>query len=346
MRHATLLALLATVFVPVHAEECRVLYPAPQQGDRLVWHGACRDGMAEGPGVISLDRPGKTSIRYEVTLAHGDIAGEGALLAEDGKVYAGTFHQGQPHGRGYFRFANGATYEGEVAHGQPEGQGTWTSQQGTRYVGQWKAGKKQGRGRIEYALGGSYDGDWSGDTYNGHGVLTYAGSGRRVEGEFHDGWPAGVARPAPVEPSSERYVLREDMPRTGTSIRREIVSAPVPLDKGYAELTPGQRAVVRQPYEALAASDEPPYPLGGPKLFYEALAKAFKRIGASGELKLLVRVGADGVAQSVTAIGAPTPELVRFASGLVMLQQYKPAVCDGKPCDMIYPAYFKFEALQ
>lgn len=292
--------------------------------------------MAEGPGVLSVARPGKPGVLYEVTMARGEIVGEGLMRVEGGIVYAGTFRQGQPHGHGFFRYTDGAKYEGGVANGHPEGQGTWTGKFGTRYTGQWRAGKKQGRGRIDFVLGGSYEGEWADDTYNGRGVLTYAGSGRKVEGEFRNGLLAGAPPPVPVAASNERYALREDMPRTGTSLLHEIVVSSVPLDKDYASLTPAQKAAVRQPYEALAPGDEPPYPLNGPKQMYTAMQKALARIGTSGEINLLVRVGADGVAQTVTAVGVPTPEMAQFASTVAMLQKYKPAVCDGKPCEMMY----------
>lgn len=343
MRHAILPALLALVFVPSVAQACRVLHPALQPGERVAWTAACRDGLADGPGVLSIARPGKPGVLYEVTMARGEIVGDGIMRVEGDIVYAGTFRQGQPHGPGFFRYPDGAKYEGGVANGQPEGQGTWTSKEGTRYTGQWHAGKKHGRGRVDYALGGSYEGEWADDTYHGRGVLTYAGSGRQVEGEFRNGLLAGAPPPVPVAPSNERYVLKEEMPRTGTSLLRDIVVSPFPLDKRYADLTPAQQAAVRAPYKALAAGDEPPFPLNGSKQMLAAIGKALAHIGARGELILLVRVGADGVAQSVTAVGAPTPELVQFASSIVMLQKYKPAVCDGKPCEMIYPVALQFD---
>lgn len=343
MRRLLLLASLAVALPQALAAECRLLHPVPREGDQIAWQGACRDGFGEGTGVISVSRKGKPSLTYEVTLARGEIVGEGMMRSGDGGLYAGTFRQGQPHGYGFFRTPEGDKYKGEVADGQPDGQGTWTGPDGSRYTGQWKAGRKEGHGRMEYALGGSYEGQWRHDVYHGRGVLTYAGSGRKVEGQFHEGQAPGSARPAAGAPSNERYRLRADYPRTGTNILREVATAPVPPDKSYRELTPEQQASVRSHYQALAPGDEPPYPLKGPKELYAAVHEALGRVGADGEITLLVDVGADGVAKSVTAIGAPTPELVRFASTAAMLQKYKPAICDGQPCAMKYGVQFIFD---
>lgn len=343
MRHVVLPAFLALVLVPALAQACRVVHPAPQPGERVAWDAACRDGLAEGPGVLSVVRPGKPGVRYEVTMARGEIAGDGVMRVEGGIVYGGTFRQGQPHGHGFFRFTCGCTYEGGVADGQPEGQGTWTSLAGTRYTGQWKAGKKHGKGRIDYALGGSYEGEWAEDTYHGRGVLTYAGSGRKVEGEFRNGVSTDAPSAIPVARADERHSLKEDMARTGISLPRAAPVTPIPLGKSYANLTPAQQVAVRRHYEALAPGDEPPYPVKGPRQMIAAIQMALGDIPASGELILLVRVGADGVAQSVTAVGEPSAEMVKYASTVAMLQQYKPAICDGKPCEMIYQFAFTFD---
>ncbi|MFC4930630.1 hypothetical protein [Massilia sp. GCM10023247] len=40
--------------------------------------------------------------------------------------------------------------------------------------------------------------------------------------------------------------------------------------------------------------------------------------------------------------GALTPELVRGVSAVLMIQKYKPAMCRGEPCEMVYPIHFSF----
>lgn len=53
-------------------------------------------------------------------------------------------------------------------------------------------------------------------------------------------------------------------------------------------------------------------------------------------------VGKDGQAIRVTTYGRPSAQLVKAVSTLVMIERYKPALCRGEPCEMIYPIRFNF----
>jgi hypothetical protein len=44
----------------------------------------------------------------------------------------------------------------------------------------------------------------------------------------------------------------------------------------------------------------------------------------------------------VTSYGSLDPEFIRFAGMSMMLQEFKPAICHGEPCDMVYPTVFNF----
>jgi hypothetical protein len=322
------------------ADDCRVAHPVPRAGEELSWSGACKDEVAEGPGVLLLRRPGKPELKYEATLVHGEISGEATMSRADGYRYVGTFKDGIPNGKGYFQYPGGRQYEGDVANGRPDGIGTSLAPDRTRYEGHWKDGKRDGAGRATFALGGSYEGEWKQDKFDGKGVLTYAGSGRRFEGEFSNGLPLGAPPKAPLP--GTRYTLKEDHARVGSMIPRDVAIAPVPPARPYEELTPEQKYVVRAAYPALDPEDEPPYPLNGPKELFAAPQQASSRLKATGALTVYALVGADGKAKSVSAIGAPDPELARFVSMAMLVQKYKPAACHGAPCEMIYPLTFKF----
>jgi hypothetical protein len=341
MKRAILLcALLFTQAAHAANDDCRVAHPVPHAGEEIRWSGACKDQLAEGAGVLLLHRPGKPDLKFDVTLLHGEISGEGTMSRDDGYRYTGTFKDGIPDGKGYFHYPDGHRYEGDVAHRSPDGIGTGLSPDGTRYEGHWKAGKWDGAGRVTYALGGSYEGEWKQGKFDGKGVLTYAGSGRRFEGEFSNGVPLGAPPKAPLP--GTKYTLKEEQPHLGSNIARDAVIAPVPPTKPYEALTAEQKDVVRSAYPALDPEDEPPYPLNGPKELFAALQQASSRLNATGALKLYVQVGADGKAKAVSAIGSPDPELTRFASMALLVQKYKPAICHGVPCEMIYPLSFKF----
>jgi hypothetical protein len=338
-------ALLLCAFLPLQAalaaEDCRVGHPVPAAGEEISWSGACKDHVAEGAGTLLLRRHGKSDLKYEVTLLHGEISGEGTMRGDDGYRYVGTFKQGIPDGNGYFHWPDGSQYEGDVVDGQPNGLGISVATDRTRYEGHWKDGKKDGAGRITWTLGGSYEGEWEEGKPNGKGILTYMRSGRQVEGEFRNGKPLGTA--PTTTPQHTDYALKQEQPVTGSHIPGTAAIAPVPPDKPYAELTPAQKDVVRSAYPALDPGDEPPYPLHGPKELFLALSKISGELWVRGTLRLYVLVGADGTATSVTAIGSPDPELVPLAATAAMQQKYKPAVCDGQPCAMIYPMAFKFQ---
>lgn len=335
-RYAPLLACFP-LSCALAATDCRVVAPLAQAGEELRWSGACKDGFAEGAGVLAWDRKDKPRLKYEVTLVRGAISGEGSMSSADGDKYIGSFRDGVPDGWGYFRYADGSQYEGDIVHGEPQGQGTRIEASGTRYDGSWRHGKLNGRARATFAFGGSYDGEWKDDKFDGKGVITYAGSGRRAEGEFRDGRLAG----APPPPAAT-YTLSEVDIGPGLRILPMARSLPVPAGKSYAQLSAGEQASVKAGFLTLAPEDEPPYPLHGPKMLLSALSHEAGILSASGTLELDVVVGSDGTAQSVKATGTTSPEMKKFAAQAVMVEQYKPAGCAGKPCEMVYPFAFNF----
>jgi hypothetical protein len=322
---------------------CKIapLEPHPQ-GDFVKWTGACKDGYADGKGTLSWRVFGHGERTLEATLARGDVNGEGTLVDERG-TYIGTLRNGVPHGQGYFKYADGkGLYEGGVANGKREGTGVNISTDRSRYEGQWKNDQRNGHGKEVFALGGSYEGEWKNDKFDGKGVIVYTGSGRRYEGEFKDGRVAS----APKEKTeSGSYNLNSDYHMNSSRLPAPAAVGYGPLDATWEQLTPGQQALVKSFYSALEEGDEPPYPLHGTGKLYRDLIKVrdarFDTI--IGELRLYILVGKDGKPKSVTAIGSPDPEFTRFASMAMMTEAFKPAVCHGEPCEMIYPTSYSFE---
>lgn len=254
-------------------------------------------------------------------------------------AWDGPCVDGYAHGQGvlvwYRDGAATSRYEGTLLRGDEHGFGKRTRGDIGTYVGQFKNGAPEGEGTMTYTLGGSYQGQWKAGKRDGKGVITYAGSGRKQEIVFRDGEPADAAA-APVE--DKTYVQRD----MHSILWRRQASGPVPTNRRWSELTPAQQAVIRRAYPALAPGDEPPYPLNGSGKLFAQLSEAADRLGADGELELFVRVGADGKARSVSAIGKPDPVLARYVASALMLEPYKPAICDGTPCEMVYPFKLKF----
>ena len=151
---------------------------------------------------------------------------------------------------------------------------------------------------------------------------------------------------APVRAADDtqpRYSLKQEQPDLGSNIKRDIVrGSVVPLDKDYAELTSDEKALVKSSYENLGPSDEPPYPIGGPKHIYKMVAAGQQKFLVTGTMTIAVEVDVKGEPASVSVIRSPDAEMTRFVALVLMSQKYKPAVCDGAPCVMQFPLRINF----
>jgi outer membrane biosynthesis protein TonB len=140
-----------------------------------------------------------------------------------------------------------------------------------------------------------------------------------------------------------RYSLKQDQPDTGTNIRKDVANGSViPLDKRYAELSPEEQSYVKSQYENLSPSDEPPFPVDGLRPIYKAIATAQQKLLVTGEMTLAVEVSAQGQATSVSVLRSADPEMTKLAATVLMLQKYKPALCNGNPCIMQFPFRIAF----
>lgn len=54
-------------------------------------------------------------------------------------------------------------------------------------------------------------------------------------------------------------------------------------------------------------------------------------------------MGADGVPTSASTYGVPHREFARYLAMIGMVQRFKPALCGGAPCEMIFPLRFRFQ---
>lgn len=316
--------------------DCRI---APLDGaSKASWKGACVDGYANGKGTLAwrTEKIGKHSA--EATLVRGEVQGE-ASVSTPKYTYVGTLKAGVPHGQGFFTYADdGGWYEGEVAGGRPNGKGIKLTFDRSQYTGVWVDGKLNGWGEATFATGGSYVGGWKNNKFHGQGAIVYAGSGRKYEGRFEDGRVAGLPS---AEVEKGEYAIK--VGQTGSHIPYKGLTSSAPIDLPWEKLTEPQKNYVRSAYAALEAGDEPPYPATGPRQLFDTVRVINNRLGAtSGKLGVHVLVGQDGKPRNVKTIGSPSPELVRAVSNLALLLDYKPAMCQGVPCEMVYAVEFNF----
>ena len=302
------------------------------------WSGACKDGLADGPGIATWT-DGTTPNQLDGKLARG-IVSDVATLVYGESTYIGTFDHFDSHGQGFFKYPDGSMYEGGVANGEYNGPGIFQNADRSRYEGEWVAGRRQGQGRATFALGGSYDGHWHANRFDGAGTIVYAGGGTYT-GQFKDGRVAGAAPLAALD--KRTYRIQNTSTRVGSFIPTATGTSPVSGAR-WSDLSEGEKQIVRERYTTLAEGDEPPYPIEGMRPVMAAMTGT-SRVdpGFEGNVRMNVLVGVDGKPKSVTAIGKLPPEAARYMTSIVMMTFYKPAVCSGKPCEMMFPYAFHYE---
>lgn len=331
------------------ATDCRIgtLLPVPVD-NKVEWSGACKDGFADGPGTLAWNDADNGQRRIEGTLARGVVAGEAKLTympkkdpRDQGKKrssYEGTMRDGRPDGQGFFRYADGDMYEGGVAAGEPHGAGIYLGLNRTRYEGQWVDGKRRGHGKATFATGGSYDGEWKDDQFDGVGTIVYPGTPRTWQGHFVAGRQADVAKPQTAEPG--RYSVPGSYTQPGSRTRNVVATIAIPPTASWDQLSAAEKnRVVDRYYWALAPGDEPPYPVNGMQAGIKLIARIQGETSFEGSVIILTTVGIDGKAKSASVIGAP-PDVARYLGAAGMTPTYKPAMCQGTPCEMIFPMYF------
>jgi hypothetical protein len=320
------------------AADCRIapLQPAPL--GQPAWNGGCKDGYADGKGVLQWDAADGIKHKLEATLVKGQVQGEATLRMPDGGLYIGTVRNGVPDGMGYFKDADSMQYEGEVHMGRRDGVADGLFPHGDRYKGQWKDGKPDGKGVMTYMLGGAYDGEWKNGKRDGKGVMTFAGSGRRADVTFDGGMRTDVPPDLPSRAAAEaEYRLLEPEARTGSHRLEDIAHGPVPLDLGFDELTPDQQRVVRARYPALDRGDDPPYPRKGPKQLYAMLGKIGSRLDMQMDMRIYVTLDADAKVTSVATFGQLDPDVRAMIGAAATRIKYTPARCGGKACPGVVP---------
>ena len=142
---------------------------------------------------------------------------------------------------------------------------------------------------------------------------------------------------------SPQHTVREDAPRVGSNIRRDLTGpVSIPINLPYESLSQSDRRKFHQNYEAIADGDEPPFPKGGLQAILKPITQGQQRLLVEGDLFLVATVLADGSVKEVTARGSPSEQMTNFAAQVLLLTPFKPALCSGKPCVMEFPLRMNF----
>jgi len=134
-----------------------------------------------------------------------------------------------------------------------------------------------------------------------------------------------------------RYRGREYMP-TGSHVARRLTwSSKIPFDKTYAELTPAQKAHVRDQYSALAPDEEPPFPKEGLRALFALVDlqvdQSTPRLDP-GPLTAVARVDAEGDAQTLSFYKTPNAFAMAAVGQALLKTPFKPARRNGAPVAM------------
>jgi len=117
-------------------------------------------------------------------------------------------------------------------------------------------------------------------------------------------------------------------------------SEPPPFSANWAGLSLEQKKAVKTQYENLPANDEPPYPTGGLGELLENIRSQAQRLGIEGNWRLEAMIGTDGKVESVGVPKSTNQDFAKVAAAVIYHTAFKPAVCGGSPCAMIFPIEF------
>ena len=153
---------------------------------------------------------------------------------------------------------------------------------------------------------------------------------------------AATQAPSTLDPATAaampRYSLRQDMAPVGSNIPRTVMrDSLLPFDRTWQELTPEQRLVMKSHYEAMAESDEPPFPLRGLRVIYTLIETVARHTGDRGPVVMNLSVDSQGQVASVAVIQSPSKEYTQGLARALLQVNFKPALCDGQACRMDFP---------
>ena len=141
---------------------------------------------------------------------------------------------------------------------------------------------------------------------------------------------------------AQQYSMKAEDAQTGSHLKRNVMRVNFPPDKTYAELPEVDKARIRAMYETMGPNDEPPYPLRGYGKLMRSISTAGGALQVEGLVEMGVIVGADGRANEVKVYRSPDPKTTTVMANVLMLEKYKPAVCNGKPCAQEFPFAMEF----
>ncbi len=151
MKRMILVYCLCLAATPGYAEEhwitdketvCQLIdYKDLPPDSAISWSGECKDGKANGKGMLKFYKKKKIGFTFDGTIKNGEFA-YGILEVVNVMKYEGEFEDGIMNGNGTMTYKTGDKYSGSWLKGKQHGKGTYTFKDGTSYEGLWENGER------------------------------------------------------------------------------------------------------------------------------------------------------------------------------------------------------------
>lgn len=156
---------------------CKVLNSKPLKLYSVSWHGACKDGYADGIGSLQWYSNGKPSGRYDGEYKAGKMDGLGTFAMPNGSRHTGHYLNNMRNSQGVYLWEDGTRYEGQFFNNMMHGEGATQWPDGSSHVGEYKHDKKNGFGTMRLIKQNPHitqyekQGQWQGDFLEIQGIF-------------------------------------------------------------------------------------------------------------------------------------------------------------------------------
>ncbi|MCY3673039.1 MAG: hypothetical protein OXH14_18420, partial [Alphaproteobacteria bacterium] len=163
----------------------------------FTWSGSCRNGLADGEGVLEDREGNRQTGRFLAGLRQGMWRKEWV----DGEVHEGPYDGGRVHGFWTLTQADGIRSTGRHERGSAVGEWRIEFPDGRVYRGAYREGRRHGRWIFEHPDGDRMEGRYAHGMEAGRWTYVYSGgrvdegrkgNGKRV-GSWTQVWPDGYS---------------------------------------------------------------------------------------------------------------------------------------------------------
>ena len=142
--------------------------------------------------------------------------------------------------------------------------------------------------------------------------------------------------------ATTQYQLKGNAP-TGTKIASIDATSSIPFDKQYFEFSASERESFRSRFDQIANNDIPPFPRHGMQSIYKPILAEHKKTSKSGKLSVMATVDKTGRVTQLSVVESPNNRLAKVSAAVLRDTQFRPAFCDGEPCEMSFPVELTFQ---